>query len=94
MNHEATLTEADILTEVVEPNRPTLSPELAEELLSLRFNDDATGRMRDLLQKNNAGTITPPEKLTLDNYLRVGEFLDLMQAKARITLTQIGSAES
>lgn len=93
MSTEATLTEADILTEVVEPNRPTISPELAEELLSLRFNDGANIRIRDLLQKNNAGTIKPAEKQTLDNYLRVGEFLDLMQAKARITLTKVSSAE-
>ena len=84
MSTETTLTEADILTEVVEPNRPTLSPQLAEELLSLRFNDAATDRIRDLLQKNNAGKITPAEKSTLENYLRVGEFLDLMQAKARL----------
>ena len=88
MRPEAILTEADILTEVVDPKRATLSPELAQELLSLRFNEDATDRMRELLSKKNAGTIMPAEKLTLDNYLRVGEFLDLMQAKARITLTQ------
>jgi len=55
-------------------------------LLSLRFNDDATNRIQELLQKNNAGTIAEAEKQTLDNYLRVGEFLDLMQAKARLTL--------
>lgn len=91
MSTETILTEADILTEVVEPNRPMLSAELAEELLSLKFNEDATGRIRDLLQKNNAGTITPTEKSTLEKYLRVGEFLDLWQAKARLTLLQLGS---
>ena len=92
MNTDATLTEADILTEVVEPNRATLSPQLAEELLSLHFNDQATARIRELLQKNTTGTITPTEKATLEKYLRVGEFLDLMQAKARLTLHQNGSA--
>ena len=92
MNTQVTLTEADILTEVVEPNRATLSPQLAEELLSLRFNDDATDRIRNLLQKNNAGIINSSEKQTLNNYLRVGEFLDLMQAKARLTLADTGSA--
>lgn len=86
------ITEADILTEVVEPNRPMLSAELADELLSLKFNDEATSRIRDLLQKNNAGTITPTEKSTLEKYLRVGEFLDLWQAKARHTLHQLHSA--
>lgn len=89
---EATLSEADILTEVVEPHRPGLSRELAEELLSLHFNEGATDRIRELLQKNNAGTISGAEKQTLDNYLRVGEFIDLMQAKARVALTKSGPA--
>ena len=86
------LTEADILKEVVDPNRSTFSPQLVKELLSLKFNDDATNRIRDLLQKNNSGTISPAEKSTLDNYLRVGEFLDLIQAKARLRLHQNGSS--
>jgi hypothetical protein len=92
MKTPSNLTEADILTEVVEPDRPTLSPQLAQELLSLKFNDDATKRIRELLRKNNAGTITANEKSTLEKYLRVGEFLDLMQAKARVTLHHQGSA--
>ena len=87
------LTEADILREVVGPDRPTFSPELIQELLSLKFNDVATERIRDLLQKNNSGTITPAERSTLKNYLRVGEFLDLMQAKARVTRHLNGSVE-
>lgn len=81
-------TEADILDELFESDRPTPSAELAQELLSLKFNERATNHIRELLQKNNADTITLAEKSTLENYLRVGEFLDLMQAKARHTLRQ------
>ncbi len=44
MRTETTLTEADILTEVVEPNRLTRCPQLAEELLSFRFNGEANDR--------------------------------------------------
>ena len=44
------LTEADILDKVVEPNRSTFSRQVAEEFLSLRFNDVATERIRELLQ--------------------------------------------
>lgn len=84
------LTEADILDEVVEPNRSTFSRQVAEEFLSLRFNETATERIRELLQKNNAGTIFEVEKATLNNYLRVGELLDLLQAKARVSLLQNG----
>ena len=83
------LTEADILDEVVEPSRSTFSRQVAEEFLSLRFNETATERIRELLQKKNAGTISEVEKATLDNYLRVGEFLDLLQSKARVSLLNI-----
>lgn len=92
MSTDATLSEVEILSEVIEPNRPTFSPALAEELLAMRFNEDATERIRDLMGKNNAGTITSAEKATLGNYLRVGEFLDLLQAKARLALLKNGSA--
>lgn len=93
MSPQATLTEADILTEVVEPSHPMQSIELAKELLSWHFSDIASEQMRELLQRNNAGTISPAEKQTLDNYLRVGEFIDLVQAKARITIKKSGNAE-
>ena len=81
-----TLTEADILTEVVAPDEPTLPQEFAHAVLSVRFNDSATETIRELLQKNSAGTITTEEKDDLEKYMRVGQFLDLMQAKARQSL--------
>lgn len=92
MSTDTALSEVEILSEVVEPNRPTFSSELAQELLAMRFNENATQRIRDLLGKNNAGTISLTEKATLGNYLRVGEFLDLLQAKARLALLKNGSA--
>lgn len=79
-------TEADILTEIVGPNRPGLSPEVAEAVLGVHLSESATTRIRDLLQKKNAGTISSVELTELDRYLRVGQFLDLMQAKARRSL--------
>ena len=85
-----TLTEADILSEVVAPNAATLSEEFSRAVLSVGFNDAATSRIRELLQKKNAGTITTAEESDLQKYLRVGQFLDLMQAKARLSLKQTG----
>lgn len=92
MAESSILTEADILSEVVAPNRPGLSPESARSILELSFTDKATSRMRDLLDKNNKGTISAEERSELDKYLRVGQFLDLMQAKARLSLQQSGSS--
>ena len=88
-----TLTEADILGEVVDANRKVFSRQVAEEFLSLRFDDAARERIRELLQKKNAGSISATEESTLDNFLRVGMFLDLIQAKARVLLQQDGSRD-
>lgn len=86
MDASPTLTEADILSEVVAPDQPMLESDFARAVLSVRFSDTATDHIRDLLQKNNSGVITPSEKTTLDNYIRVGQFVDLLQAKARLSL--------
>ena len=81
------LTEADILSDIVAPDEPTLKREFARAVLSVRFNDSATEKIRELLQKNSAGTITAVEKADLEKYMRVGQFLDLMHAKARLSLS-------
>jgi len=86
------ITEADILNEIVEPGHSRFSRLVAEEFLSLCFNESARERIRELLRKNNAGLISETEQTTLQNYLRVGEFLDLLQAKARVSLLQDDSA--
>ena len=92
MNNIAALTEADILSEIVAPGEPTLSQQFARAVLEVRFTDTATDRIRNLLQKKNAGTLAPAEQSNLDKYLRVGQFLDLMQAKARVSLQPARSA--
>ena len=50
--------------------------------LLIALLDAATETNRVLLQKNNGGIITTEEKSNLEKYLRVGQFLDLMEAKA------------
>ena len=67
-----TITEADILTEVVAPDQPDLPHELARSLLELRFQQRAIDRMNDLAEKSRQGTLTDAERDELDRYLRVG----------------------
>lgn len=86
------MTESDILDEVVAPDAADLSPEAARSLLELRFTPRATRQMQKLLDRNNNGTITPDEELTLDHFRRVGLLLDLLQVKARLSLHKAGAA--
>jgi hypothetical protein len=93
MTDALTITEADILSEVVAPDQPGISPEFARAILELHFTDKASRKISKLLDKNNKGTISVSERAVLDKYLRVGQFLDLMQAKARLSLQQSDTAD-
>ena len=63
-----------------------MSPESARAILDLRFDPSALRRMNELAEKNRQGTLTEPERQEMDKYVRVGNFLNLMQAKARLFL--------
>lgn len=87
MNTNSTLiSEAEILSQVVNPQQAGLSPDVARAILDLRFNADALRQMNELAEKNRLGTLTAGERHQLENYQRVGNFLNLMQAKARLSL--------
>ena len=86
-----TLTEADILARVVSPEKPGLPPELARSILALRFDQTALQRMNDLAERNRAGTLSELERTEMERYLRVGRFLNLLAAKARVSLGKSAS---
>jgi hypothetical protein len=80
------ITEADILEEVVDIGQAGMPADLARAIVKLRFNQTAVRRMNELAEKNGQGTLTQPERALMEKYIRVGNFLNLMQAKARQTL--------
>ena len=83
------ITEADILSQVVAPDQPTLPEASARSILSLRFNEQAIDRMNQLAEKNRHGVLSIEERALLEKYQRVGGFLNLMQAKARFSLAHL-----
>jgi hypothetical protein len=90
MSKTLTMTEADILEKVITPKEGKLTPEAARALLTFQFDRVTTAAIRKLLRANNRGTITAEDRLALEKYLRVGQFLDLVHAKARLSLRQNG----
>jgi hypothetical protein len=86
MSTASTVTEVDIMSDVIAPGRGDLSPEVAKSVLDWRFTDLAVARMSDLAERNSTGSITPAEHEELDKYVRVGSFINLLQAKARLSL--------
>jgi hypothetical protein len=88
MAQTSTISEAEILEEILADTGQSLTPEAARSLVSLKFSRAAKAQIRRLLRKNNQGRISPEERITLENYLRVGQFLDLLQARAKLLLAQ------
>jgi hypothetical protein len=86
MPEAPTITDADILYHVVSPDRGDLDPAAARAVLNLHFDETATERIRVLLRRNQEGALSGQEQDELQKYLRVGQFLDLLHAKAHLAL--------
>jgi hypothetical protein len=84
--HQVSTCELAILSRVLEPNQATLSAAAARAFLALDFNETDKERMRQLAAKAREGTLTPAEQTEINNYERVGHFLNMIQSKARRSL--------
>ena len=78
--------EMEILRRVIDPQEPFLSEEAARAILRLTFSSADSKRMNRLAAKNREGKLTPAEDEALNNYIRVGQTLGILQSKARRTL--------
>lgn len=91
MSTTTEVTETEIWLRVIQPGKGDLSPEAAREWLRLRLSNSDTERVRELSCKADEGTLTLDEERELDAYLNVGSVLDLLQAKARLSLKKTQS---
>ena len=69
-----------------------LTPESARSIAALRADPDLQERIESLAERNAAGTITPEEREELEGYLSATTFLSILQAEARRTLRDSGTA--
>ena len=80
------ITEAGIIEKIIAAADGKFDAGVAQSWLQFRFDGETTRTIRNLLQKNNRGTISANERLELEKYLRVGKFLDLLHARAKLAL--------
>ena len=71
MADSSTITESDILADVIAADQGDLAPEVAKSVLKWKFTDQAISRLNQLADRNNKGTISQAEREELDRYLRV-----------------------
>jgi hypothetical protein len=69
-------------------DRPTskLTPTVARYILRLRFSDEQRQHVVDLVRRSQTGGLTAGEVTEMDNLLKVGDLLALLQSKARQVL--------
>jgi hypothetical protein len=76
---------------LVEPVVRTLTPEVAKAIAELRADPDLQSRMDELAEKCNDGKLTADERDEYETNIRFGNFLAIIQAKARRMLKQRAS---
>ncbi len=88
------VTEADLLDQLVTDGQPGLSAEAARAILGLRFSSAAVARMNELAEKNRQGILSEADRAALEKFLRLGQFLNIVQAKARLSLSASGISDN
>lgn len=79
----ATTTREDILNEVLEPLAADMSSEAARALLQIRYGSQTKKRVNQLLQLNSRGKITAEDRIVLEEYVRLGQVIEMIQSIAR-----------
>ncbi len=58
-----------------------------EEIAAYRLPADLQDRAHQLLDRNRAGTLTPDERIDMDNFSQIDHLMTLVKAKARLKLS-------
>jgi hypothetical protein len=72
-----------VLDRLLEPLALKLTPAVARELVNFRIDATDQARIADLGQKCNDGLLTSSERQEYEEYIRVGDFITILQSKAR-----------
>jgi hypothetical protein len=80
------------LDRLVEPLARTLTPEVARALVQLRADPEVQVRMDELAAKCNEGRLTAEEREEYETSVRFGNFIAILQAKARGLLKRRASS--
>ena len=81
--------EASILGRVIDPDSGTWAPGVARGILSLTLSSPDRDRMNELAAKSRDGALGD-EQLEIESYRQACRLLDLMKAKARLSLKNAG----
>jgi hypothetical protein len=78
--------ESGILARLIQTRHEKLSPDAADYLLSLQFDERDVSRMNELSELTRNGSLAGADAAELDSYIHVSNLLAVMQSKARQSL--------
>lgn len=84
--------ESAVLSRIVNPQQGGWSPEAARAILTLALPDVDREKMNRLAAKAADGLLTTDEELEVEGYCQVCRLLDLLKARARVSLGQSSAA--
>jgi hypothetical protein len=79
----SSMTTAEYLDRLLDPLSRCLNPEAAERLVQLRADPQLQARIDELAGKCNEGDLTEEERVEYEAYVRTGNLIAILQAKAR-----------
>jgi len=82
--------EASILSRAIDADGGAWAPAVAHGILSLALSAADRDRMNELAAKSRDGSLGADEQLEIESYRQACRLLDLMKAKARVSLKQAG----
>lgn len=88
MNSLSALDDYELLSDVFRGGTPDFDSDAARAVLSIGFSEQQKTQMLELAERGNRGELTPSEQEQLNRFRRVGNFLALIQSKARLSLKQ------
>ena len=83
---------ATYLDRMLEPVSDCLTPEVARRLAQMRADPELQARIDDLADRCTEGALTAEEKLEYETYVRAGNLIGILQAKARKLLGTLDRA--
>ena len=78
----------DVLDRMLDPLQQSMTPDMAERLLSLRMDDTTQRRLDDLAERHHEGMLTREEINEYEAIVQGISLISVMQAKARRPLSQ------
>ena len=81
-------TNGRVLDRILEPVSSSLNDEAARKLIGLKADRKAQAHVAALARKCNEGELSAEERAEYETYVMAGEFIAILQAKARLRLAR------